>query len=219
MGFLLFIFICLGVFLLVIFAKKQSSTRNTSAINTNNNQEKIQKNISVPNPETANPKDVVHFILNESSDIVKQVYNQLINKEYKIPEKLAGLFRDKINGGFIMYSKIYCQFNIEDYQVEKEDLKQYSNQYIFEVKGLQVISYQDRLRDCVVYEKVNLKKEPHNKYDSNAIKVVASSGLIGYVPRDETDELSEIMNNDYKAFIFSISDYDRIDSNVIVYYN
>lgn len=182
-------------------------------------QKTIQQNMAVPNPESANPKDVARFILNHDKDIVKQVYTQFRQKGIIIPKQLENLFQSKMNGGFILYSKVYNELNISAYQAEKENLQQYPDEYTFDVKGLHVKSYQDRLSECAIYDRVTLKRDPGNKYDSNAIKVMAGSGMIGHVPADQTEEVGEIIQGDYRAFIAHIFDFDRVDADIIIYYD
>jgi len=211
-------FIAIACIVLIVCIAYSSGGNNNKIPFTNIQSQSVE--LSVPNPETANPKDVVRFILSRDSDVVRQIYHQLKQKGIIIPEQLDKLFHDKINCSLLYYRPIYWGFDIKEYQMEKENLSQYSDQYYFGIKGLQVKSYQKKLEDCVVYDQVTLKKEPHNKYDPNAIKVVSPSGLIGYVPRDETDEVKSIIDKSHKAFIFRITDIDGfIDSDVVIYYN
>ena len=51
--------------------------------------------------------------------------------------------------------------------------------------------------------KVQLIAEPENKHDENAIKVLIYSVHLGYVPRNQTEEIHKELENEnkYKAII------------------
>ena len=64
---------------------------------------------------------------------------------------------------------------------------------------LEELGYED---EDVIYkyeiatESAQLIPEPNNEYDPNAIKVVVDSIHVGYVPRDETDAVSKVLEKD-----------------------
>ena len=178
-----------------------------------------QQNMNVPNPETANPKDVIRFISIQERDIVKQVYNQLKGLGVNIPANLDSLFQEKIKKGYFFLEDGYWRTSIENYQKGKEQLDSFAETYSFELKGVHINAYKNHLKNCIIYEQVMLKKEPHNQYDKNAIKVVVGSKMIGRVPIEETLMVHNILEKDYKAFIESISNNDDfLDVSIIVYY-
>lgn len=203
-----------GIFLLISFAIFKGNKKNTIE------KTKSQLNLDVPNPETANPKKVIHFISNYEVDVVKQVYKQLKDLNIRIPINLDKIFKEKIDKGYIFREEYYWGTSIEDFQNIHENLYKYKDTFRFELKGLHITSYKKRLKDCIIYDKVTLNKEPHNKYDKNAIKVVANSGLIGYVPAEETEKVHQLLEREHKVFIEDISDIDGyIDATIKIYYN
>lgn len=176
-------------------------------------------NLDVPNPETANPKKVIQFISIYDKDEISQVYKQLKEKNIKIPKSLDEVFKEKINKGYIFREDFFWKVSIEDFQREKESLYSFKNTYSFELKGLHVNSYRSKLKDCIVYDSVEVQKDIYNKYDKNAIKVVSNSGLIGHVPADETSTVLGIIQQNHKAFIKSISKIEEyIDVSIIIHY-
>lgn len=43
-------------------------------------------------------------------------------------------------------------------------------------------------------DKIKLEPEPNNRYDKNAIKVLANGVFVGYVARDYTNDLHKFLN-------------------------
>lgn len=86
---------------------------------------------------------------------------------------------------------------------------QYPTTFRFYVKGLQVTSYRNRLAKCDTGDIVQLDREPENKFDPNAIKVMSDAGLIGYVPADKTEIVYSIICNEYDAYIDEINVEDE----------
>ena len=54
--------------------------------------------------------------------------------------------------------------------------------------------------------KVELEREPQNKYDPNAIKVVADGRQIGYIGKDFSGILAPMMDNEFRKFTATIKD-------------
>lgn len=178
-----------------------------------------QTKISVPNPETSNPKDVATFIANISSDTAKQVYDQLKEKGFQIPFDIEEMFKDAIDGKLFYFGNLYWRLNIKAYQYKTEHLSDYAYTFSFDLKGIQIPIRRKHLEECVFYERVILKPEPSNKYDNNAIKVMTENKLLGYVGRNETQEVKPLLT-DYKAFIADISTIDAyIAATIIIYSN
>ena len=85
-----------------------------------------QLNLDVPNPETANPKKVIHFISNYDKDVVaEQVYNQFKGLNIRIPKNLDSIFKEKIDKGYIFKEDHYWRTSIEDFQNEHENLSSF----------------------------------------------------------------------------------------------
>jgi hypothetical protein len=179
-----------------------------------------QLNLNIPNPETGDPKDLIRFIDSHNSDIIKQVYQQLIQLKYNIPFTIDLAFRDKITMGYIAKEEYLWMTTLYDYQQEKEKLSTYSKTYDFEIKGLQVPAYRTRLKECIIYEMLWFKKDPKNQYDKNAIQIIANSGLLGFVPKEDTALIYQFIDEDHKAFLSSaIANGEYVDASVAVYYN
>src|SRR5690606_37683110 len=94
--------------------------------------------------------------------------------------------------------------SIESPKIIEDELEKYPHKYIFELKGLQEDKYVKLLKSNIIYDEVWIYEEPNNKYDMDAIKVENLYGKIGYVPRDETSEVKEILQNEFKAYINKI---------------
>lgn len=201
------------VLLILLFGKKA----NKSVDNYSNSR---TENIEVPVPGIADDKRVIDFISIYDRSVIKQTYEQLIQKGIIFPEQLRLAFAEKINKGYITKEDYYWRISIEDKQVEDENLIEYTDKLYFELKGVHVSAYRKKIKNCVIYEKVQLIKDPNNKYDKNAIKVIAVNGIIGHVPAEETELLQTIISGDHKAFIEDITNYnDYLDVTIIVYYS
>lgn len=60
-------------------------------------------------------------------------------------------------------------------------------------------------------QKIILQKEPDNKHDSNAIKVMSSEGMLGYVPANMTKEIAPILERKHVAIISEIEERETIE--------
>ena len=54
--------------------------------------------------------------------------------------------------------------------------------------------------------KVELEREPKNQYDPNAIKVLADGKQIGYIGKDFSGILAQMMDNEFRSFTAVIKD-------------
>ena len=71
------------------------------------------------------------------------------------------------------------------------------------------MTYRDRILLYSGEHVGTLKAEPGNKYDSNAIKVLAEDGYhVGYVPRDMTDEVRKFATLPCRCYFYIGSYYD-----------
>lgn len=184
----------------------------------NTNQKEIV-DIDVPNPENSNPKSVIEFIDGFGHETIKQVYNQLISLNKKIPPKLDAAFKEKIENGFLIKENYLWNISIENRKIIEDDLEEFPNKHSFELKGLQENKYREKLKGCIIYEEVYLESEPQNKFDQNAVKVECLEGIIGYVPANETNQVKEIMEKDYKAYIENVErDLNFITVYIVLHY-
>lgn len=111
---------------------------------------------------------------------------------------------------------------IEDFEAANESLKKYKKNFSFEIRGLQIDEYKKRIIKCKLFDIVSLGKEPDNKYDTNAVSVMAPSGRIGYVPREKTEKVHKVIDGgDYLAVLYKIyiSNNYYIDASVRIYHN
>lgn len=58
-------------------------------------------------------------------------------------------------------------------------------------------------KDTVV---IRLEREPMNRFDPNAIKVVADGKQIGYIGRDYSGILAPMMDNEFRQFSAKLKD-------------
>ena len=58
-----------------------------------------------------------------------------------------------------------------------------------------------------VGDKLELKKEPQNKYDENAIKVIKNGECIGYIPRYYAEDIAEMLNE--KNYELKVIEYNH----------
>lgn len=175
--------------------------------------------MAVPLPGVAHPREVVDFVVSNTMDVTKQVYDQLVGMGTVFPEDLRKTFRNKIEHGHYPYGNFYWNVSAENFQKEREELNKFNDTMSFEIKGMHVRRYVKKLEECTIYDNLTLKKEPHNKYDPNAIKVVAHNGMLGHVPREETEYIHDIMALEHKAFLENIWNNDGfLTAYAIIYY-
>lgn len=58
-------------------------------------------------------------------------------------------------------------------------------------------------KDTVI---IQLEREPQNKYDPNAIKVLADGKQIGYIGKDYSSILTPMMDNEFRQFSARLKD-------------
>lgn len=185
-----------------------SSTKNT-----------FEAEIDVPNPENSNPKNVIEFIDHYDSNVVKPVYEQLNSLNKRIPPLIDSAFREKIQNHYISKEIYLWNMSIESRKIIEDDLEVYPSKIIFELKGLHLDKYVNKLKNNIIYDEVYLEEDPENEYDNEAIKVENLDGIIGYVPREQTFEIKEIIEKDYRAYINKIERQPNfLYAEIIIYY-
>ena len=65
-------------------------------------------------------------------------------------------------------------------------------------------SFQEKAVGIKVGDKLELVKEPNNPHDHNAIAVLFKGKCVGYISRDETEDVSELLSMSDK-YLFSVS--------------
>ena len=204
--------------ILVLFVIMMNSGNNQNNSNQNSNKS-FEAEIEVPNPENSNPKNVIEFIDHYDSNVIEPVYNQLISLNKNIPPLIDSAFRDKIKNHYLTKEIYLWNLSIENRKIIEDELENYPNKYKFELKGLQESKYVEKLKSNIIYDEVWLYEEPNNKFDKNAIKVENIIGTIGYVPRDETYDLKEILEKEFKAYINKIQRQESyLFAEIIIYY-
>ena len=210
------IWIILIVIFLLFFALTAGSPQTNNTANSKNS---FEAEIDVPNPENSSPKSVIEFIDHYDSNVIKPVYDKLILLDKKIPPLLDSAFREKIANHYIAKEIYLWNMSIESRKIIEDELEKYPHKYIFELKGLQEDKYVKLLKSNIIYDEVWIYEEPNNKYDMDAIKVENLYGKIGYVPRDETSEVKEILQNEFKAYLNKIERRESyLYAEIIIYY-
>ncbi|WP_156831939.1 HIRAN domain-containing protein [Kaistella palustris] len=209
--------ILIGILILFVIMMSSGNNQNNSNLKSNKS---FEAEIEVPNPENSNPKKVIEFIDHYSNpEVIKSVYEKLIELDKKIPPILDAAFKEKIQNGYITKEIYLWNLSIENRKIIEDELENYPNSYKFELKGLQENKYVDKLKSNIIYDEVWLYEEPNNKFDKNAIKVQNLIGTIGYVPKDETFEVKEILQEDFKAYINKIERQENyLFAEIIIHY-
>lgn len=84
----------------------------------------------------------------------------------------------------------------------------------------------DKIYRLDFFPKIELVKEPTNKYDNNAIRIMANGVHIGYVPRDKTKRINELIDANKIIFIgadieggkYKMIDGNSIEKDEFIYY-
>ena len=162
---------------------------------------------------------MIEFIDHYDSNVIKPVYEQLNSLNKRIPPLIDSAFREKIQNHYISKEIYLWNMSIESRKIIEDDLEVYPSKIIFELKGLHLDKYVNKLKNNIIYDEVYLEEEPENEYDNEAIKVENLDGIIGYVPREQTFEIKEIIEKDYRAYINKIERQPNfLYAEIIIYY-
>ena len=66
-------------------------------------------------------------------------------------------------------------------------------------KIIEMSQYKDKVA-------ITLEREPNNKYDPNAIKVMADGKQIGYIGKDYSSLLAPMIDNEFRKFSATLKD-------------
>ena len=211
------IWIIILVIVVILFFVFNSGNSKQNIISSTKNT--FEAEIDVPNPENSNPKNVIEFIDHYDSNVIKPVYEQLNSLNKRIPPLIDSAFREKIQNHYISKEIYLWNMSIESRKIIEDDLEVYPSKIIFELKGLHLDKYVNKLKNNIIYDEVYLEEEPENEYDNEAIKVENLDGIIGYVPREQTFEIKEIIEKDYRAYINKIErQHNFLYAEIIIYY-
>ncbi len=82
------------------------------------------------------------------------------------------------------------------------DLSKYTHYDEYEIVG---ITYEDRmttiLNFCKLHYPITLEHDVDNEYSDTAIRVLCDGMEIGYISDDDSDEVFDIIRNDYTSFV------------------
>ena len=211
------IWIIILVIVVILFFVFNSGNSKQNIISSTKNT--FEAEIDVPNPENSNPKNVIEFIDHYDSNVIKPVYEQLNSLNKRIPPLIDSAFREKIQNHYISKEIYLWNMSIESRKIIEDDLEVYPSKIIFELKGLHLDKYVNKLKNNIIYDEVYLEEDPENEYDNEAIKVENLDGIIGYVPREQTFEIKEIIEKDYRAYINKIERQPKfLYAEIIIYY-
>ena len=208
------IILVIVVIIIFVFNSSKSTQKNIPPT-----KKSFEAEIDVPNPENSNPKNVIEFIDHYDSNVIKPVYEQLNSLNKRIPPLIDSAFREKIQNHYISKEIYLWNMSIESRKIIEDDLGVYHSKTIFELKGLHLDKYVDKLKSNIIYDEVYLEEEPENEFDNEAIKVENLDGIIGYVPKEQTFEIKEIIESDYKAYINKIERQPNfLYAEIIIYH-
>jgi hypothetical protein len=85
----------------------------------------------------------------------------------------------------------------------------FENEVIVYLSGIHVSGRKSYiLNNCYEGITVDVLPDPKNKFDPEAIKVIESEKLIGFIPSDKTDLIKPIITQKHKATIFEMREED-----------
>lgn len=202
--------------ILIISAIVSNGTENSKV----NSIREIQ--LDVPNP-VINPEKFLDFIDKTNAEYLWQIERQLdytnnlqniILRKAINDKSLYGTLNKDYYLGILVKSKV-DSYNVESLESSIDEEFKFITS--FKIAGA-FISYRKENLIFNVEEGsgVVLKREPNNKFDPNAIAVMQNKSLLGYVPKHETEFISEIMKFNHVA---KIADIIYIDDFIDVIVN
>lgn len=180
--------------------------------------------LEVPNP-IVYPEKFLHFINKTNKDYLWQIEQNLDYTGNLKNIVLRKALNEKSSTGSLnleYYLKILSKIKADTLQIEslESDIQEdYKFATSFKIAG----AFLKNRKENLIYNveegsEVILKREPNNKFDNNAIVITQNNQVLGYVPRIETDLVSELIKNFYVAKIADIIyDNDFIDVIVNIY--
>jgi hypothetical protein len=155
------IWIIILVIVVILFFVFNSGNSKQNIISSTKNT--FEAEIDVPNPENSNPKNVIEFIDHYDSNVIKPVYEQLNSLNKRIPHLIDSAFREKIQNHYISKEIYLWNMSIESRKIIEDDLEVYPSKIIFELKGLHLDKYVNKLKNNIIYDEVYLEEEPENE--------------------------------------------------------
>ena len=218
MAILIVIFL-IAVFVIIIFT---ASNTNDSKKSQAKNSEIRTIDLDVPNP-IKNPEGFLDFIEKTDATYLWQIESQLDYTNNLQNIILRKALNDKsATGKFdkLHYLKILSKAKENTYSESEltENLDQ-KLEFVtsFKIAGTFISNRKENLIFNIDEGSiVILERDPYNKFDENAIVIRHDKSIIGYVPRNETNEISEIIKYNHIA---KIADIIYIDDYIDVIVN
>lgn len=207
MEFLIIIFVVFIVIILIVSKPQKDNYGNIIENNYNTGEKTVT--LDVPNPKTVDSITFLNFIRDCPREYAYQIEYQLfyLNKVENIIYKRA--IREKSDQGYINYNyylKVLEKIKPENYQINESEIdNNYNFKTTFKIAGVHIENRKENLIFNISEgESLILKREPNNIYDENAIAIFHEKNLIGYVPRTDIGEISEIIKFKHIAKISDI---------------
>ena len=149
-----------------------------------------------------NPKNQKNYLDNTTFNYWKE--NVMVGKNF-IQEEWEKLLEElgiRVPVNTMQYCEYSDYINLigSDFEVERNIDNEKANQSLFktELVGTQYNGRNERIEKVKIGDKVNLIREPDNKYDSNAIDVRNEEGSLGHVQSYLTYVLAKKLDNGHK---------------------
>lgn len=107
----------------------------------------------------------------------------------------------------------FCRYRVACKGEDKKVQKELDTNYHFNVAGVNFT--QDTLKYLYGLERpernmqVILEPDPKNPYDANAVKVLVEGDHIGFVPKDYTGHVKDLLDDDFKPMLFRLGEYKK----------
>lgn len=133
--------------------------------------------------------------VDDNVDVTTLNNNKNISKEKIILTYVAGTkYKNSDGSNRQNIIKNYVKDNHDSDSFDKNDYEYVSNREIEEESRILDIEYYQY--ELTEYDSIKLEREPDNPYDENAIKIIHDEmGQIGYIPRKDTEKVSQILSN------------------------
>lgn len=133
--------------------------------------------------------------VDDNVDVTTLNKNKNISKEKIILTYVAGTkYKNPDGSNRQNIIKNYVKDNHDSDSFDKNDYEYVSNREIEEESRILDIEYYQY--ELTEYDSIKLERESDNPYDENAIKIIHDEmGQIGYIPRKDTEKVSQILSN------------------------
>lgn len=175
-------------------------------------------NIDIPHPDKSSLISQLLFVDKMGPFTIRSIFPKL-DREYALNHVVRGAYLEKLGADTLnlqRYLNMLPASDINDYF--SNDIENHKIYEVFEVRG---VSFGGRGyflgSKRAVGEQVELRPEPTNPRDKNAIGIYYQNRLIGYVPKEKTHEYKEIIEDNYYAELVYFHDDGYTDALVALY--